>query len=111
MLGLGLLGKLLAVPYTLPKAGIAYCFDRIIEMAETEYYDDGAVKEELMLLQLQLEEGEIDEMEYRRREAPVLIRLREIKEHRKQQIEELAAARRAEGAGGNVVIDMPEELR
>ena len=109
MLGLGLLGKILAIPYTLPKAGIAYCFDRIIEMAETEYYDDAAVKEELLILQLQLEEGEIDEMEYRRREAPVLVRLREIREHRRQQIEALVAARRSEGA--SVVIDLPDELR
>ena len=108
---LGLLGKLLALPYSLPKAGISFCLDKVIELAETEYYDDAAVKEELLLLQLELEEGEIDEMEYRRREAPVLIRLREIREHRKQQIEELMATRRAEGASGDVVIDLPDELR
>ena len=108
---LGLLGKLLAMPYSLPKAGIGYCFDKIIEMAETEYYDDATVKEELLLLQLQLEEGEIDEMEYRRREAPLLVRLREIKEHRKQQVEEMIAQRKAEGAGGDVQIDLPDELR
>ena len=108
---LGLLGKLLTLPYSLPKAGIGYCFDKIIELAETEYYDDATVKEELLLLQLQLEEGEIDEMEYRRREAPILVRLREIKEHRKQQIEEMIAARKAEGASSEVQIDMPDELR
>ena len=108
---LGLLGKLLAMPYSLPKAGIGYCFDKIIEMAETEYYDDAAVKEELLVLQLQLEEGDIDEMEYRRREAPILLRLREIKEHRKQQIDDIIAARKAEGASGDVQIDLPDELR
>jgi hypothetical protein len=111
MLGLGLLGKLLAMPYTLPKAGIGYCFDKIIELAESEYYDDDSVKEQLLLLQLQLEEGEIDEMEYRRREAPILVRLREIKEHRKQRIDEMIAARKAEGAAGEVQIDLPDELR
>lgn len=111
VLGLGTLGKLLALPYSLPKAGIAYCFEKVIEMAEAEYYDDEAVKEELLMLQLQLEEGEIDEMEYRRREAPILVRLREIKERRKQQVEEMIAARRAEGEDGPVVIDMPDELR
>jgi len=109
---LGLLGKLLAMPYTLPKAGIGYCFDKIIELAETEYYDDATVKEELLLLQLQLEEGEVDEMEYRRREAPILVRLREIKEHRKQRLDDLAAARKAEGgATDGVQIDLPDELR
>ena len=111
VLGLGTLGKLLALPYSLPKAGIAYCFEKVIEMAEAEYYDDEAVKEELLLLQLQLEEGDIDEMEYRRREAPILVRLREIKERRKQQVEELIAARKAEGEDRTVVIDMPDELR
>ena len=111
MLGLGTLGKLLALPYSLPKAGIAYCFEKVIEMAEAEYYDDEVVKEELLILQLQLEEGEIDEMEYRRREAPILVRLREIKERRKQQVEEMIAARRTEGGDGPVVIDMPDELR
>ena len=109
---LGLLGKLLAMPYTLPKAGIGYCFDKIIELAETEYYDDATVKEELLLLQLQLEEGEVDEMEYRRREAPILVRLREIREHRKQRLDDLAGARKAEGgATDGVQSDLPDELR
>lgn len=111
MLGLGTLGKLLSLPYSLPKAGITYCFEKVIEMAEAEYYDDDAVKEELLRLQLQLEEGEIDEMEYRRREAPILVRLREIKERRRRQVEELIAARKTEGESGPVLIDMPDELR
>ena len=108
---LGLLGKILALPYALPKAGIAYCLDRVIEMAENEYYSDEAVKDELLLLQLGLEEGTIDEAEYRRREAPLLVRLREIREHRKQELEELISARRASGETGPVQIDLPEELR
>lgn len=105
MLGLGVLGKLLSLPYS----GIAYCFEKVIEMAETEYYDDAVVKEELLVLQLQLEEGDIDEMEYRRREAPILVRLREIKEHRTQQLEELIAARGSRDSP--VVIDLPDTLR
>jgi hypothetical protein len=109
--GLGLVGKLLALPYSLPKAGIAYCFEKVLEMAEAEYYDDQTVKEELLLLQLKLEEGEIDEMEYRRQEAPLLIWLREIKEHRKQLIEQAMADRITEGESGRVVIDLPDEVR
>ncbi len=80
-------------------------------MAETEYYDDEVVKEELLILQLQLEEGEIDEMEYRRREAPILVRLREIKERRKRQVKDMIAARGPGAEDGQVVIDMPDELR
>lgn len=108
---LGLLGKVLALPYSLPKAGIAYCLNKVVEVAEAEYYDDDAVKEQLLLLQLQLEEGDVDEMEFRRREAPLLVRLREIREHRKAQVEEMIAARKLEGESGEVQIDMPDELR
>lgn len=108
---LGLLGKLLTLPYSLPKAGIGYCFDKIIEVAEAEYYDDASTKEQLLLLQLQLEDGEIDEMEYRRREAPLLVRLREIKQHRQEQVDAMIAQRKAEGQSGDVVIELPDELR
>lgn len=108
---LGLLGKLLTLPYALPKAGIGYCFDKIIEVAEAEYYDDTSTKEQLLLLQLQLEDGEIDEMEYRRREAPLLVRLREIKQHRQEQVDSMIAQRKAEGQSGDVVIELPDELR
>lgn len=108
---LGLLGKLLTLPYSLPKAGIGYCFDKIIEVAEAEYYDDASTKEQLLLLQLQLEDGEIDETEYRRREAPLLVRLREIKQHRQEQVDAMIAQRKAEGQSGDVVIELPDELR
>lgn len=108
---LGIIGKLLTLPYALPKAGIAYCIERVVEMAETEYYDDATVKEQLLLLQMQLEEGEIDEMEYRRREAPLLVWLREIKEHRRVQVERALAARGEQDQPGPVQIDLPEELR
>ncbi|HET8567843.1 MAG TPA: gas vesicle protein GvpG [Candidatus Limnocylindria bacterium] len=111
---LGLVGKLLALPYTLPAAGIRYCLNKVVEVADQEYYDDEPVKEQLMLLALQLEEGEVDEMEFRRREAPLLVRLREIKEHRKALLAEELAARQpdeGEGAGPRVQIDIPDELR
>jgi hypothetical protein len=108
---LGILGKILALPYSLPKAGIGYCLDRVVELAEAEYYDDAAVKEELLLLQLRLEEGEIDEAEYRRQEAPLLVRLREVKERRKERTEELVAERMAEGQSGHAVVELPDELR
>lgn len=108
---LGILGKILALPYSLPKAGIAYCFDKVIEVAEAEYYNDESAKQALLELQLELEEGAIDEMEYRRREAPILVWLREIKERRKAEVEELIAQRKTEGASGDYVIEMPDELR
>ncbi len=107
------LGKLLGLPYSLPAAGIRYCLDKVVEVAEAEMMDDSAVKEDLLLLNLELEEGRIDEFEYRAREAPLLVRLREIREYRKQQLEQEMAERMTESADESkrIVIETPDELQ
>ena len=106
------IGKLLMLPYSLPAAGIKYCIRQVIDMAENEMQDDSVVKEELMLLNLQLEEGEIDEAEFRRLEAPLLVRFSEIRAYRRQRAEEDAAEREAvlPGAARQVVIETPSEI-
>jgi hypothetical protein len=105
------LGKLLTLPYSLPAAGIKYCLRQVIDMAEQELTDDTAVKEELMLLNLRLEDGEIDEAEFKRQEAPLLVRYAEIRAYRKQIAEEQLAGLLTETAGERVaVIETPEEL-
>lgn len=105
------LGKLLTLPYSLPAAGIRYCFNKVIEMAEAEMTDDSAVKEELLLLNMRFDEGEIDEAEFRRQEAPLLARYSEIKAYRKRLAEEQLAGLVAEtGAERVAVIETPEEL-
>ena len=105
------LGKLLMLPYSLPAAGIKYCLQQVIDMAEQELMDDTAVKEELMLLNLRFEEGEIDELEFKRQEAPLLARYSEIKAYRKQLAEEQLAGLLAETGDERVaVIDTPAEL-
>ena len=108
MLGLG---KLLLLPYSLPAAGIRYCFNKVIEVAEQEMTDDTAVKEELLLLSLRLDEGEIDEVEFRRQEAPLLARYSEIRAYRRQMAEEQLAGLVEETMDERVVvIETPEEL-
>lgn len=77
--------KLLGLPITLPAAGIKFCLEQIAELAESELTDDTAVREQLLLLQVQLEDGEIDEQEYAAREAELLRRLREIRAYREQR--------------------------
>jgi hypothetical protein len=105
------LGKLLMLPYSLPAAGIKYCLRQVIDMAEQEMMDDTAVKEDLMLLNLRFEEGEIDEAEFRRQEAPLLARYSEIRAYRKQLAEEqLAGLLSEEGDERVTVIETPEEL-
>ena len=108
MLGLG---KLLMLPYSLPAAGIKYCFNKVLEMAEQEMTDDTAVKEELLLLNLRYDDGEIDDAEFRRQEAPLLARFSEIRAYRKQRAEEQVAGLLAESGTERVaVIETPEEL-
>lgn len=105
------IGKLLLLPYSLPAAGIKYCIRQVIDMAENEMQDDGAVKEQLILLNLQLEEGEIDDAEFRRQEAPLLVRFSEIRAYRRQLAEEQAAAFPEElGGARQVVIETPAEM-
>ena len=105
------LGKLLTLPYALPAAGIKYVLRQVIDMADQEMMDDTAVKEELMLLNQRFEDGEIDDAEFRRQEAPLLARYSEIRAYRKQIAEEQLAGLLSETAEERVaVIETPEEL-
>jgi len=105
-----LLLKLLGLPFTLPAAGIRYCLDRVVEMAETEANSEEPVKQELLELQIALEEGTIDDQSYRAREMILLTRLREIRARQKELARE-QMAELGEGSGARVQIDLPEELR
>jgi len=82
--------KLLGAPFTLPVAGMRFIFQQVADLADRELYDESAVHEQLLLLQLQLEEGEIEEDEYVAREAELMARLREIKAHQRAQAEQVA---------------------
>lgn len=103
-----ILFRLLALPITAPVAGVRYCIDKVVEFAEHELTDDEPVREQLLELQLELEEGRVTEDEYTEREAVLLSRLREIREQRKQLAREAAEA--SAGEERTVVIEVPEEL-
>ena len=90
-----MLFKLLGLPFSIPAAGMKFVFNTLVETAEAELMDDGPVKEALLELQLQLEEGEIEEEEYTEREAVLFQRLREIRAYREAKIQEQIAAMRA----------------
>ena len=96
---------------TAPAAGIRYGLEKVVEFAEQQMTDDEPVREELMALALELEEGRIGEAEHAEREKALLARLREIREYRKQAAREAAeASAPAEGEERSVVIELPEEL-
>ena len=88
-----MLFKLLGLPFSVPAAGVKFVFNTLVETAEAELMDDGPVKEALLELQMQLEEGEIEEDEFAEREAVLFQRLREIRAYREQKyLDQLAAA-------------------
>jgi hypothetical protein len=116
--------KLLALPVTLPAAGIKFCLQQVLNAAEAELNDDAAVREALLLLSLKLEEGEISEEEFVAEEAVLMQRLREIRARKEQQLrQQLAAQGRQEpgadhregvivgpGTASRVVLEVAPEL-
>ena len=105
-----ILFKLLALPLTAPAAGIKYCLDKVLEVAEHQMWDEDPVREELILVNEAYEEGRMPEAEFREREAELLARLREIREHRKATALAQQSALPDEGPR-EVVIELPDEIR
>jgi hypothetical protein len=104
--------KLLGLPLTLPAAGIRYCIEKVAQVAEAEMNSDEPIKDELLRLQIELEEGRIDEEAYVAQETVLLARLREVRERRKERLREEAEEEAEEEAHGRrVYIEMPDEIR
>src|SRR5205085_857679 len=82
-----MLFKLLGAPITLPMAGMKFVFQQIADLADQELYDESVVRDQLLLLQVQLEEGDVDEDEFAEREAELLARLREVKARKRAPLE------------------------
>jgi gas vesicle protein GvpG len=106
--------KILGAPFTLPMAGVKFVFNQIADLADQELNDDGVLREQLLLLQVQLEEGDIDEDDYVEQEAVLLARLREIKARKRAQIEQVTAdempAEANVEARRRVVVETPFEV-
>src|ERR1044071_3094502 len=81
---MGILSKVLFFPVTGPVAGIKWSLGKVQSVVDEELTDDTPIKQELMELQLHLELGDIDDDEYVRREAEVMVRLREVRAWRER---------------------------
>src|SRR5437867_8746670 len=103
--------KLLGLPLSLPAAGLRFCFDQIIQAVDAELLDDAPVKEALLLLQLQLEEGEISEAEFQEREAELFRRLREIRAEREARRREQLAEDGDDEGGVVIRVELGEDDR
>ena len=69
----------------MPIDGMKFVFRTLAKVAEEQYTDDSAVKQRLLELQVQLENGELNEEQYVKEEAAILRELREI-ENRKREM-------------------------
>lgn len=83
----------------LPISGFKFIFRTLQKVAEEQYTDDAPVKERLLELQVELENGDISEEEYVKQEAAILRELRAI-ENRKR---EMAGLPPEEAQGGLVM--------
>jgi len=81
--------KLLGAPFTLPGAGMKFIFNQLAELADQELDDERVLREDLLLLQVQYEDGDIDDDDYAEREAALMVRLREVKARKRAQIEQV----------------------
>lgn len=106
--------KLLSLPVSLPLAGIRFCLDQLVEAAEQELTDDAPIREALLLLSLQLDEGEISDDDYVEREAILIDRLREIRAYKERRVRDGATEASPVAISmdrGSVVVELHEDLR
>ncbi|MET9111029.1 gas vesicle protein GvpG [Streptomyces zhihengii] len=78
---MGLFTQLVTLPLA-PVRGVVWVSERVLEVAEDQYYDPEPVHRALADLEQRLLSGEIDEETFDRLEDELLDRLDEIKAHR-----------------------------
>jgi hypothetical protein len=81
---MGLLSNILLAPFLGPIYGTKWTLDKVDRVVREELTDDTPIKEDLMALQMQLDMGEIDDAEYVKREAEIMLRLRDVREWREK---------------------------
>jgi hypothetical protein len=61
--------------------GFAFILKQLVAMAEREMYDPERIREQILLLQMKLDEGEITEEEYNRQEAELMVEWRAARDY------------------------------
>ncbi len=61
--------------------GFAFILKQLMAMAEREIYDPERIREQILLLQMKLDEGEITEEEYNRQEAELMVQWRAARDY------------------------------
>jgi hypothetical protein len=71
---MGLITGLLTLPLA-PVRGVVWVTEQLVEEAERQLYDEENIRRELLALELEFDDGLIDELERRDREEELLERL------------------------------------
>lgn len=71
---MGLFTALLTLPLA-PVRGVAWVAEQVMEEMDRQLYDEDNIRREMLQLELDFEDGEIDEEERRAREEDLLERL------------------------------------
>ena len=71
---MGLISGLLTLPLA-PVRGTAWLAERILEQAESEFYDERAIRSQLLEIEAAREAGEIDDETAAQAEDVLLVRL------------------------------------
>lgn len=69
-----------------PLKGVIWIGEKINEVSEKEFSDEGLIKEKLMELQLRFELDEISEEEYNKQEKELLERLDAIRKAKEEEV-------------------------
>ncbi|MDP3297894.1 MAG: gas vesicle protein GvpG [Thermodesulfovibrionia bacterium] len=69
-----------------PLKGVIWIGEKINEMSEKEFSDEGRIKEKLMELQLRFELDEISEEKYNKQEKELLERLDAIRKAKEEEV-------------------------
>ena len=80
---MGLFTGLLTLPLA-PVRGVVWVAEQVLEEAERQYYDQGNIRRELAELELDFEDGRIDDRQRAERERELLARLAIGQEEQKE---------------------------
>ena len=84
---MGLL-KLLTFPVSLPVAGGKWVLQTVLNEAERQHYDEGAIRQQMADLESEYQTGRLSDAEFERREEALLERLLEAKQYHQRKAAE-----------------------
>ena len=69
-----------------PLSGLLWVGEKLNEITQREFSDEGLIKEKLMGLQLRFEMDEVSEKEYNKQETELLARLDAIRKAKEEEV-------------------------